>query len=101
MATISSDVVKSTIAADDSTSVASKRNPWDPGPILHPSKIDPATLARAQAIWACMHGFNDVESSDDDVGDKSAAEPASKGGKRSKPQAQGGSGVAGGGEPSC
>ena len=87
MATISSDVVKSTITADDSTSEASKRNPWDPGPILHPSKIDPATLARAQAIWACMHSFNDGESSDDDVGDESGAEPAGKGDQRSKPQA--------------
>ena len=86
MATISSDVVKSTITADDSTSEASKRNPWDPGPILHPSKIDPSTLARAQAIWACMHN-NDVESSDDDLGDESGAEPASKGNQCSKPQA--------------
>ena len=88
MATISSDVVKSTIAADDSTSEA--------------SKPDPATLARAQAIWACMHSFNDGESSDDDVGDESGAEPAGKGDQRSKPQAQGGSGLAGGEvESSC
>ena len=85
MATISADVVKSTIAADDSTSEASKRNPWDPGPILHPSKIDPATLARAQAIWACMHN-NDGESSDDDLGDESGAEPAGKGASAPFPQ---------------
>ena len=84
MATISSDVVKSTIAADDSTSEASKRNPWDPGPILHPSKIDPATLARAQAIWACMHS-NDGESSDDDLCNESGAEPASKGDQHPEP----------------
>lgn len=87
MATISSDIVKLTIAADDSTSEANKRNPWDPGPILHPSKIDPAMLARAQAIWACMHSFNDGESSDDDVGDESGAEPAGKGDQRPEPQA--------------
>ena len=85
MATISADVVKSTIAADDSTSEASKRNPWDPGPILHPSKIDPATLARAQAIWACMHN-NDGESSDDDLpGRRERRRASGQGGQRPLP----------------
>lgn len=54
MPTHSSDAVKMTPALSKAALAEAKANNWDPGEILHPSKIDPSSLARVQAVWACM-----------------------------------------------
>ena len=64
----SSDAVKTTLALSGAALAEAKANNWDPGEILNPSKINPATLARVQAIWACMSAewSSDDESTDDE-----------------------------------
>ena len=68
MPTRSSEAMKTTPALSDAALAEAKANNWDPGEILHPSKIDPATLARVQAIWACMSAewSSEAKSSDDE-----------------------------------
>ena len=67
MPTPSSGAVKTTHALSDAALAEAKANKWDHGEILHPSKIDPATLARVQAIWACMSAeWNSEDKSSDD-----------------------------------
>ena len=70
MPTRSSDAVKATIVTRDAT----RADMYDPGPILHPSKIDPVVLARVQAMWACM---SVGEGSGEESGEDESAEATS------------------------